>query len=337
MTKKINWLTYVRGSSFLVALVFLFVVLLSLSLGAGHHPLSGPALQGKEGVISSNSFQFAVLSDSHRGWGKFMPIMKEIAKDGYSFAVHGGDFVSASSEDQYRFFFKKLAEVRGKTPLYFIPGNHDTFKEDGTYSAELFRSYCGPDHYWFSWGNAAFVVLNDAQSIILDDEFRWLESTLRELRGRGTFTHLFVFMHVPPFDPREDNSYCLQESDGEKFMALMEKYRVAYVFSGHIHCYFRKVINGVTYIICGGAGGGLKCANGFFHYVRISVEDKKIEDSVIKVKNDGWLQLKGDIQYELRVRNPFLLPLTVVMGIILLLFSLLFPKIVKREKKNYND
>jgi hypothetical protein len=71
--------------------------------------------------------------------------------------------------------------------------------------------------------------------------------------------------------------------------------------------------------------------------VRISVEDKKIEDSVIKVKNDGWLQLKGDIQYELRVRNPFLLPLTVVMGIILLLFSLLFPKIVKREKKNYND
>jgi hypothetical protein len=67
------------------------------------------------------------------------------------------------------------------------------------------------------------------------------------------------------------------------------------------------------------------------------VEDKKIEDSVIKVKNDGWLQLKGDIQYELRVRNPFLLPLTVVMGIILLLFSLLFPKIVKREKKNYND
>jgi hypothetical protein len=96
----------------------------------------------------------------------------------------------------------------------------------------------------------------------------------------------------------------------------MEHYGVDYVLSGHIHCYFREVINGVTYIICGGAGGGLKCADGFYHYVRVSVkEDGRIEDSVVKVKKNWWIEITGDIKYDLLIRHPFFIPLlTVVMG-----------------------
>jgi len=43
--------------------------------------------------------------------------------------------------------------------------------------------------------------------------------------------------------------------------------------------------------------------------------DKRIEDSVIKVKKNYWIQILGDIKYNVRIRHPFLIPLlTVVMG-----------------------
>jgi Icc protein len=307
--KRFRWLDYVKGLFLLVALAFLFVGLL---LGEGHLPPFGSALRARGSETPAESFQFAFLSDSHKGWGVLNPIMKEIARDGYAFAIHGGDLVAQGREDRYRFFFRKLAEVRGKPPLYFVPGNHDVYDKSNNYSLTNFHTYCGRDYYWFSWRNFAFVVLNDAQSTISEGQFRWLEDTLRKLDGR--FASIFVFMHVPAFDPREGQSYCLSQGDGARFMALMEKYRVAYVFSGHLHCYFKAVVNGVTYIVSPSAGGTARCSSPFYGYIHVTVSKEGITDSVVAVKHDWWLQLKGDIQYELRVRSPFLLPLTVVMG-----------------------
>jgi 3',5'-cyclic AMP phosphodiesterase CpdA len=307
--KKFRWFTYVRGFALLLALALLFIGLL---LGEGQPPVYGPALQARSGETSSDSFRFAFLSDSHKGWGVFKPIIKEIARDGYAFAVHGGDLAPLGTEDRCRFFFRKLTEVRGKIPIDFVPGNHDESSDNGAYSVENFRRYCGPDYYWFSWGNAAFVVLNDAQSTISEDQFRWLETTLLTLRGQ--FTHIFVFMHVPPLDPRAGKGYCLPEPIGKRFMRLMERCRIDYVFSGHLHCYFREVINGVTYIVAPPAGGTPRCAPFSYGYISIAVQGQEVTDSMIQVKNDWWLQLKGNIQYELRVRMPFFLPLTVLMG-----------------------
>ena len=95
----------------------------------------------------------------------------------------------------------------------------------------------------------------------------------------------------------------------------MEAFGVDYVFSGHIHCYFRKVINGVTYIVAPPAGGTPRCSSPSYGYIHVTVNGEEIKDSVVTVENKWWQQLKGDMQYELRVRSPFLLPiLTVVMG-----------------------
>ena len=312
--RKFKGFAYVKGLSLLVAVFLLF---LFIQPGKEDGPLfmrrTFPQEQQKG--AAANAFQFAFLSDLHKGWGVFKPIMKEIARDENSFAVIGGDIVAQNKGDRYRFVLRELTEVKGPPPLYFVTGNHDVYDyaDNPEYSLENFRRYCGPDDYWFFWGNAAFIVLNDARLTITNDQFHWLQDTLRMARGR--FAHIFVFMHIPPFDPREGQSYCLPKSDGEKFMALMEKFGVTYVFCGHIHCYFREVINGVIYIIAGGAGGGLKCPDSFYHYVRVSVQGEVIEDSVIKVQKDWRLEITGDIKYELRVRKPFLLSfLTVAMG-----------------------
>jgi predicted phosphodiesterase len=279
----------------------------------GSPPPSGPALQGRKGEGPSDSFQFAFLSDTHMGWGVFQPIIKELGMDGYAFAVNGGDIIKDNREDRYRFFFRELAEVRGKLPLYFVTGNHDVFDENDKYSLENFRRYCGLDSYWFPWGNAAFVVLDDAQLTIPEDQFRWLESTLPKLRG--TFPHIFVFMHVPALDPQEGNHYWLPQDVSERFLRLMEKFGVDYVFSGHLHCYFRTVINGVTYIGAPSGGGTPRCADPSYGYIQVAVHGQKIKASLIEVEDNLWLQAIGEVKYQWRVRTPFLLPvLTVVLG-----------------------
>jgi 3',5'-cyclic AMP phosphodiesterase CpdA len=286
--------------------------LIGLLLGEGSPPLYGLALQKRGSEAPSNSFRFAFLSDLHKRWGAFKPVIEEIASQGNSFAIIGGDIVAQDREDRYSFLFRQLATVRGTLPLYLVPGNHDVYDKSNNYSLSDFHTYCGPDYYWFSWGNAAFVVLNDAQLSIGEEQLHWLESTLRQLRD--VFPHIFVFMHIPPLDPREGNSYCLPAPAGKRFMHLMERFGVDRVFSGHLHCYFRKVINGVTYIGSPSAGGTLRCADSLYYgYIQIAVQGQGLKDSVVKVAKDWWLQLKGDIQYELRVRCFFFLPLAAVM------------------------
>ena len=314
MKRKFTIFTFIRGLSLLVAL---FILFLAIRPGKedGSPFMHQTVNQEQQEGVSSNSFQFAFLSDLHKGWGVFKPMMQEIARDGNAFAVIGGDIIQEGNEDRYRFFFRELSEVRGSMPIYFVPGNHDLAKDNATRGVENFRRFCGPDHYWFSWGNTAFVVLNDAAAglTIPDDEFQWLETTLLELRRK--FTHLFVFMHVPPLRPRESNGYNLPEPVAKRFMRLVEKFGVEYVFSGHLHCYFREVINDVTYIGAPAAGGTPRCPHPRYGYIRITVQGQKLKDSVITVDNNWRLELIGDIQYELRVRRPFLFPLlTVVLG-----------------------
>ncbi|RLB06700.1 MAG: hypothetical protein DRG50_04940 [Deltaproteobacteria bacterium] len=263
-----------------------------------------PAPPVNRGDSVPAQFKFAVFADNKEGWGVFKNILREIERRGYSFAVIVGDFVPRNREDRYRFFFRELAQLKGRTPIFFVPGNHDICDDSGRSDLENFHKYCGPDQYWFTWGDAAFVVLNDARSTITEEQFLWLKNIL--LRLTESSNHIFLFMHVPSFDPRQDKSYCLPKGVGEKFMALMEEFGVDYVFCSHIHCYFREVINGVTYIITGGAGARLKCPNAFYHYIQISVAGKEIRDSVIRVERSWWQQVKGDVRCTLQIKRPFL-------------------------------
>jgi 3',5'-cyclic AMP phosphodiesterase CpdA len=308
MKKKFTGLRYVMGIFLLVVFFLLFLSLCPTKEETLPVTRWLPVQEQKDGV-DTHTFQFSVLADVQNGWGVFKPIMKEIARSEDSFAIIVGDMVEEGTEDNYRFFSRELEEVRDNIPVYFVPGNKDVSDEHNKYSLKNFQTYCGPDHYWFSWGNAAFVVVNDSQSWLTKEEFHWLRDTLRMVKSN--FTHIFVFLHVPPFDPRdpwEGKHLCLHKIHRKRFMRMMEKFEVDYVFSGHIHCYFRQVINGVTYITSGGAGAPLKCPDGFYHYVRVSVRNEEIVDSVIKVKKDWWLELTGDIKYHVHIMRSFLRP-----------------------------
>ena len=176
MTKKPSGLIYINGLFLIVAVFLLFLSVLPWTEEQPHR-MHGSLPQASKGGSATRAFQFAVLADVHKGWGVFKPIMKDIARDRYAFVVIGGDIVAQNKEDRYRFFFRELAEVRRESPIFFVPGNHDVYNYNGEYSLENFSKYCGPDHYWFSWGNAAFVVVNNSDSRLSNEDFHWYKKS----------------------------------------------------------------------------------------------------------------------------------------------------------------
>ncbi|WP_041675224.1 hypothetical protein [Sulfurimonas autotrophica] len=63
---------------------------------------------------------------------------------------------------------------------------------------------------------------------------------------------------------------------------LFERYNVTKLFCSHIHAYYHGIWHKTPYIISGGAGAPLK-DGGFFHYIKVTVENENISYQVIKI------------------------------------------------------
>jgi len=118
------------------------------------------------------------------------------------------------------------------------------------------------------------------------------------------FPHKFVFMHVPPFDPRASEAevdtddqpeHCLNSTDSaDQFMRIARDYHVDIVFASHIHGYFDVVRNGTRYIISGGAGAklhGRDEARYFHHYLLVTVlgEDVRVDVRRVSIRRPDVL------------------------------------------------
>jgi predicted phosphohydrolase len=108
------------------------------------------------------------------------------------------------------------------------------------------------------------VVLDNSTKVLNESQLEFLENQLK----RG-FEHTFVFMHVPPLDPQ--GTYCMIHP--EKFLEIVQKYHVDYVFCGHIHALYEEEVDGTMVIISGGAGAPLT-RQGFYHFIVVSVGDE---------------------------------------------------------------
>ena len=108
--------------------------------------------------------------------------------------------------------------------------------------------------YSFDYGNAHFISLwiNGSIEGGADDispgseQYRWLESDLAQTNK----TWKFAFFHFPPYSCGPQGS----KSEGQAVHPLFVQYGVDMVFSGHDLNYQRQVVDGVTYIVTGGAG-----------------------------------------------------------------------------------
>jgi 3',5'-cyclic AMP phosphodiesterase CpdA len=156
--------------------------------------------------------------------------------------------------------------------LLAILGNHDIKlgRED-----EQLDALGMPGPWWAKTiGDVLFVGLDSNQ---VDDveQLAFLERTLRD----STATWKFVAVHHGPYSAGYQGS---DKDVRETFVPLFERYGVQLVLSGHDHDYQRsEVMNGVTYIVTGGAATTRRTGSHDFteesfswhHFVDLNVFD----------------------------------------------------------------
>jgi hypothetical protein len=128
--------------------------------------------------------------------------------------------------------------------LLAILGNHDV--KEGHADAQV--AALGMPARWYSevLGDVTFVAL-DSNDPYNPDQLAWLEQTLAGART----TWKVAALHHPPYSAGYQGS----SLDARRaFSPLFERYGVQLALSGHEHDYQRSTpINGVTYIVSGGA------------------------------------------------------------------------------------
>ena len=213
-------------------------------------------------------YKFIFFGDNRPGYGKeqpevFINMIKMINEEDPLFVIGGGDFVVEGTPGNFEEFLKAVSNL--KAPLFYVCGNHD--------NSRYYEKYLGEKVYSFTYKNSIFIVLNDSRGILDKTQLRFLKTQLKR-----NFKHKFVFMHIPPFDPRPEENHCM--GDSEEFMKIIKENNVDFVFCSHIHSYYKEKIGNTTFVISGGAGAPL-VNNGFYHYIVVNVGDN-ISFSVVR-------------------------------------------------------
>lgn len=235
-------------------------------------------------VPGSEHFAFTVLGDNKGNSSIFEPLLRDVDHDmEITFAIDVGDLVRKGGKGLYR---KLINQVRQNLAIPFLTaiGNHDLNGSSGNY-----RTIFGPTYYSFQVGQSYFIVLEAITEAGFDSiERQWLE---RELQKAQTFKTRFVFMHVPPFDPRGKGfNKCLPETEGKDLLSLFKRYDVTHLFASHLHGYFSGVWEGVPYTITGGAGGKLQGSDPehfFHHYVKVRVYGGSVDTVARRIDSEG--------------------------------------------------
>jgi len=289
------------------AMFFLLFYILSFIAVEGWFDLARPP--AKEWLIKNlkkikvknpTHYSFAVFGDNKNSHLIFPRLLKKVSRDHeILFAMALGDLVFDGEMEKYRYFFSQVRKNLS-IPLLTALGNHE-LRERGR---GLYYELLGPFYYSFHIGDNYFIVIDDANKKGLDLwQWEWLE---KELQQAAKYTHRFVFMHVPLFDPRTSKKpfssyhHCLPAKAGQALLELFKKYKVTHIFASHIHAYYKGEWEGIPFTITGGAGGelvGKDPDHDFFHYLKVTIsgDDVNIKVVPIPTPDNEWLDRMGSI------------------------------------------
>lgn len=226
--------------------------------------------------------RFAVFGDIHKGYDVLEKIISEVEKDGkYEFMMCVGDTVNERTDEEMNRVVKSFLANLKKTPLCFIPGNHDVSTDDDTTRA-FYEAYYGTTHYSFAVGNTLFVEMDNATDAVFPEEYEWLDNLLKSERDKHE--NLIVFMHKPPryVNYRGQTVYPMGEGNYMKLMPLLKKYRATAIFCGHWHDYSAYDIDGVqTYMVQ--RVGGKYFVRAEYSYLEVNIHDGKAAVTVHEI------------------------------------------------------
>ncbi len=158
--------------------------------------------------------------------------------------------------------FEPFADVlAGGADLMAILGNHDVMKGRGD---EQMAALGMPGRYWAQEYGDVLIVGIDSNEIDDPEQLKFLEGALASTDA----TWRIVAVHHPPYSAGYQGS---SVDVRETLAPLLQRFGVQLVLSGHDHDYQRSVpIDGVTYVVSGGASGTRRTGEDEFTEVAYS-------------------------------------------------------------------
>jgi hypothetical protein len=246
------------------------------------------------------AFRFIVIGDNRPGGdpvrqpAAFRRIIDEINRLDPDFVVNNGDLIQGYTGDtavlaaMWDAYIEQLDRCR--VPVISVVGNHDVWGPD---SDRMYRDRIGDLTFSFDYGGCHFIGLNTEDFAgggidrIAGEQLAWLKADLRKARDAD---HIFVFLHRPLWIQAGADTagrYSYQSNWMDDVHPLLVEHGVRAVMAGHEHLYRDEgVIDGIQYVIVGGAGAPLHgrglAEGGFYHLVQVSVRDKAATYAVLE-------------------------------------------------------
>ncbi|MCJ8014103.1 phosphodiester glycosidase family protein [Paenibacillus sp. KQZ6P-2] len=204
--------------------------------------------------------------------------------------AYTGDIVENDTPENYVDALKGLGEFT--KPYVVTIGNHEV---SGTNSRVNYQRTFGEPTYAYQYGNMEIIGLDSASGdVTKSDASQW--SWLNETLNQTQVNNIMVMMHIPPDEISADGldfktGHGFQNpEEAQKFYDLLGAYKSNHpeknivVFSGDLHAYEHKVVQGVDYVITGGGGKYTHVTpeqGGFYHYLNMKVDGDHISWDVI--------------------------------------------------------
>ncbi|HET8820825.1 MAG TPA: metallophosphoesterase [Thermoleophilaceae bacterium] len=201
----------------------------------------------------ASKFTFAVVGDFGSGTSDEAAVASLIESWHPDFVLTTGDnaYPLGSKALLDRDIFRPYAAVMRESAWFPALGNHDVKADHGKPELEAFHSLGKERWYRFTWGNAAFVVLDSDTSVAPGSP--QLRFARRAFARRSCFR--FAAWHHPPWEPP---GRPLSPGLRRNIVPLVQKRGVQVVFVGHLHAYARsRPHHGVVYVAVGTGGATL--------------------------------------------------------------------------------
>ncbi len=220
------------------------------------------------GAPRGGKFSFVQVSDSHIGFNKepnpdstktFQEAIDHInaLERPPAFLIHTGDITHLSKPEQFDTASQILKSAK-TTQVYFTPGEHDVFTDDGQIYRERFgKGTQGSGWQSFDYEGVHFIglinVLNLKQGSgtglggsglgqLGPDQLAWLSKDVKSL---SSSTPIVVFAHVPLWTIYPDWGWGTEDS--AQALSYLKRFGSITVLNGHIHQILQKVEGNITF------------------------------------------------------------------------------------------
>lgn len=234
---------------------------------------------------------FAVLSDPQFGmYAKDANFAQETANFEFvianlnrlhpRFVVICGDLINKPGAPAELAEYKRIVgELDPSIPVYNVAGNHDVGNIPTAESLAAYRAVIGPDYFTFTAGELFGIVLDsnlirspEADPAAAGQQEQWLKRTLASAQTNSD-QQVVVFQHIPYFihDAAEPDDYFnIVQPARMKYLDLLERAGVQYVFAGHYHRNAGGIDGPLTEIVTGAAGMPLGGSLSGFRIVTVT-------------------------------------------------------------------